>query len=341
MSLVRRAREALLRGGVREVPRNARRIARAGIETAAPVLPAAIAVARGRRDHPSSQLLVPKYLARPAVGMTTPNEQAYFDWYARQLYTGRGAIVDLGCWLGSTTIPLARGLQGNRTTSGVVHAYDQFIWEPWMAETSAGAALRPRPHERESFQGAFEQLTAPWSGLIVSHAADLSDERWDGGPIEFLLVDAMKSWALSDAIVQNFFPSMLPGGFILHQDFSHYYTPWVHLVSHRLRDCLRPAYDVPRSASTVFEVIRPIDVATLRGEFSRAEVDAAFAWSMDLTPGDKHPAIAASKIKHLLDQDGTQVARNELSPWLERHPGHVELVQVLALIDRADSVGTL
>ena len=307
----------------------------------APVPKACLAYLRDTRSHGASQVLAPKYVVRHRLGMTTPNEQAYFEWYTRRIYTGRGAIVDLGCWLGSTTIPLAKGIRRSRRTSGrVIHAYDQFIWETWMAQTAPGGALDPQPNEGESFQAAFERRIAPWEDLVATHAADLCTEIWDGGPIEFLLVDAMKSWELSDAIVRSFYPHVITGGFILHQDFSHYYTPWIHLVTHRLRDYVRPVYDVPGRCSSVFEVVKtmPDAVTNVRyGEiaYDRGEIEAAFDYSLSVVPRNKHPAIAAAKVKAILANEGVGPAWDELRVWESRSPGHFELAQVASLVQQA------
>src|SRR5437016_12760146 len=68
-------------------------------------------------------------------GMTTPEEQAYFEEYARSIYTGAGEIVDLGCWLGSTTMSLARGLADNPSTEArrkKFHAFDRFLCDAGM-----------------------------------------------------------------------------------------------------------------------------------------------------------------------------------------------------------------
>ncbi len=41
--------------------------------------------------------------------MTSRQEQHWFRTYAAQTYRGIGAIVDLGCFFGETTISLAEG----------------------------------------------------------------------------------------------------------------------------------------------------------------------------------------------------------------------------------------
>jgi hypothetical protein len=91
-------------------------------------------------------------------GMTSPSERAYFTWHARELVTGAGALVDLGSWLGSTTAALAIGLRANRSDAASrtrIHAYDRFLWEPWM-DVYAGLVAGGAPAPGASFVTAFE-----------------------------------------------------------------------------------------------------------------------------------------------------------------------------------------
>jgi predicted O-methyltransferase YrrM len=41
-------------------------------------------------------------------------EREYLHTFALKKYAGQGAIVDLGCWLGSSTIALASGVASTR-----------------------------------------------------------------------------------------------------------------------------------------------------------------------------------------------------------------------------------
>src|SRR5205809_3571131 len=97
-----------------------------------------------RSIHNFSQLMVLSPQLRRLYGMTSATERAYLRWFAKHIFTGQGAIVDLGCWLGSTTIPLAIGLVENSTASSSlrnIYAYDNFVWRSWMDPTVAGTPL--------------------------------------------------------------------------------------------------------------------------------------------------------------------------------------------------------
>lgn len=54
--------------------------------------------------------------------MLTDREREYLRTFALKEYAGQGAIVDLGCWLGSSTIALATG-----SASAVICNFGQLL----------------------------------------------------------------------------------------------------------------------------------------------------------------------------------------------------------------------
>jgi hypothetical protein len=234
-------------------------------------------------------------------GMTSLDEQSYFRRYAARNYSGLGEIVDLGCWLGSTTIPLAQGLRNNLNVSMKqkrIHAYDLFIWEDWMNPYKDGC--RRQYSRGESFLEEYKARTDNFSDLIQIYAGDLQQIGWLGKPIEFLLVDAMKSWELAESVVKQFYPHLVPEqSLLLHQDFKHYYTSWIHLIQYRLREYFTFELDVLNSSSVVFRLQKPVDcdltwLADLKS-CSNNDIEEAFDYSLSLTRG-KSASIAAAKV---------------------------------------------
>jgi hypothetical protein len=255
-------------------------------------------------------------------GMTCKEEQKYFRHYARTLYTGAGEIVDLGCWLGSTTIPLAQGLRRNpRGTGRHIHAYDLFVWQKWMDPFLPGCARNYRVGE--SFLDEFHARTRAYADRIKAHPGDLRRLGWNGGPIEFLLVDAMKNWELAAFVVAHFFPNLTPGsGLVVQQDFKHYYTSWVHPIQYRLRDYFSFKTDVPDSGSAAFRLRRPLDLdlgwlADLKG-LPDQEIDEAFAWSLSLVEAPSRPNIAAAKVMHFIHLDRLADAKRALEGFIRQ-----------------------
>lgn len=262
------------------------------------------------------------------LGMTTHAEQAYFEEYARTKYSGAGAIVDLGCWLGSTTISLAKGLLRNsspQARANRIYAFDRFEWEAWMGETSCcrGTEIENKFQPGESFLEEFERRTAPWADRIKVCPGDLCQTGWDEAPIEFLLIDAMKSWELANGILRNFYPYLIPGkSYVLHQDFAHFYESWIHLTHYRLREYFRLIHIVPHSQSFVFEYVKKLPDELLKTSykpslFSDKEVDLAFEYSIGLTDDeDVQAAIAASKVMHFVHAGDIDKARTELDTFI-------------------------
>src|SRR5512146_2489264 len=71
-----------------------------------------------------------------APTMLIPDERKLLFHLASKSYTGAGAIIDGGCFLGGSTTALAAGLEARVERSGkpasqIIHSYDLFEVEPW------------------------------------------------------------------------------------------------------------------------------------------------------------------------------------------------------------------
>ena len=244
------------------------------------------------------------------LGMTSMEEQLFLEDYAQNEYSGKGEIVELGCWLGSSTISLARGLKANsfvKNKNQRLHAYDLFIWfSVGMEKLVSGTSLEGKYQDGDSFLDEYLQRIAPWRDLVEVCPGDLTEIGWQRGNIEFLFVDAMKSWELTNSIIKNFFPYLVEEfSLVVHQDFAHFYTAWIHLVMYRLREYFSPV-DIPSLyPSKVFRYLKQIPESLLEtiysfDDFSRDEVEAAFDYSMAITPEKMQPNIMAAKVMYFL-----------------------------------------
>jgi hypothetical protein len=226
-------------------------------------------------------------------GMVSSDEMAFFSESAAR-YVGReGAIVDLGCWLGSTSIALAQGILSHGPNANYqkekVLGFDRFIWEAWMPAHipsclyESGDTFLPEARRVVRDHGG---------GRVELIQTDLALYEWRDGPIKILLVDAMKNEDLTRQIARTFYPSLIPGGLLIHQDFNHYYTGWIHMLQYRLRQYFRLDRSVTRSGTVAFEVLAPlpreaIDRATDFATSGGDEIAATFRHSLDLVgPGD-------------------------------------------------------
>lgn len=262
------------------------------------------------------------------LGMTSKSEQDYFSKYGETLYKGKGEVVDLGCWLGSTTIPLVKGLLKNPLfieSKNKVFAYDTFIWYDIMKESVAGTDLVGKYKDGDSFLDEYKKRIAKYADHIEICEGDLAQIGWKGDDIEFLLIDAMKNWELANAILKNFYTNLIPNqSLILHQDFSHYFTPWIHLLQWYFREYFEFTEDIAASPSCVFKYIKKIPDQLLNREysfesFSDEDCNKAFDYSLDLVSNDKKANIYAAKVMMFIHQRKFSDARKALESLAEQN----------------------
>jgi len=219
--------------------------------------------------------------------MTSQREQAWLRSYAAQRYRGIGAIVDLGCFLGATTISLAEGLAFNRKAQlKQIHAYDLFVWEDGYETWAKGREVEGLFTLGGSFLPEFRRRIEKWRDYIVVQQGDLSHAQWNNGPIEFLFIDAMKSPELATTIASVFFPHLILGkSYLAHQDFPHAFTPWIHFLTFRLRNHFRFVEDLPQSS--LFRLEKDLDPSILASDLappavSPEEIEATFDYSISI-----------------------------------------------------------
>lgn len=222
------------------------------------------------------------------LGLTTPDEQAWCRWYGAEAYTGRGAIVEWGAWLGSLTSNYCDGLlvNGRRPSGIVAYAYDLFRWEQWCEDEVRGTEHAGRLRIGESFADYFAALHERYRDFLVVRAADLSRERWSDGPIELIVNDAVKTLPIGKGAYTHFAPALLPGtGLIGNQDYLWSTDSFLAVIHFLLRDFFSHEYTVPDSCMVVFRCRREPDASVLQvlpddlANVDRALLDDAFAWS--------------------------------------------------------------
>lgn len=262
-------------------------------------------------SHPNEKELNKNESWQWILGMTSMEEQIFLKNYAQNDYIGRGEIVELGCWFGSSTISFAMGLDANsRVTNKTqrIHAYDIFIWCSManMPQNVIGTSLEGKYKDGDSFLEEYLERINPWNHLIRAHPGDLTETGWQQREIECLFIDAMKSWELTTSIIKNFFPYLIPEvSMVIHQDFAHYYTSWIHLIMYRLRDYLVPIEHPFIYSSRAFRYVKRIPKEVLQNSysfasFSEAEVEAAFDYSLEITPKKMQPNILAAKVMYFV-----------------------------------------
>jgi len=172
-------------------------------------------------------------------GMLGDEERRCLYWLARYLYSGAGAIIDAGSFIGASAYCLAEGLRANPNSAGrtgVIHAYDLFeAWDQYVADAIT-RDIRPLALG-DKYQDIFEQQNRDHLDLIAIHSGDLCRHQWTSGPIEILFIDVAKTLKLNSHLVQQFFPALIPGrSIVVQQDFYHIWHPYIHVTMEYLRD---------------------------------------------------------------------------------------------------------
>jgi hypothetical protein len=231
--------------------------------------------------------------------MVSRAEQKYLFWLTRTQWGDLGHVVEIGPWLGGSTLCLARGMQASGHAAHKLHAFDNFIWRDFMAR------FAPLPiASGESFEPFFLSNVAAVRECIVAHSLTLPDEKipgdaqaeevrgsvapkspefsWDPAqPIEILFVDGAKSWRGMRWLLKCVAPALIPGKTLfVCQDFKHWGSSWVPLMIARIEKHLELVHVVRRGSTATFRLRDAIDSAefeALVDDVTKLETDAALA----------------------------------------------------------------
>jgi hypothetical protein len=185
--------------------------------------------------------------------MLSPEERQYLTWLTSEKYQGWGSIVELGVWLGSSSVSLAEGLR-RRGLSGTIHSFDLFRWETHMAKpTSIDLQVG------DDFLPLYIQEIGEYSPWIRPREMDLMNASWDGGPIEILFVDSAKTWDLISSILRGFGPHLVPGrSRIVLQDFRYAYVHCLPLIFDSRPDVWKQVEAVVGGPTVAFMPLKPL-----------------------------------------------------------------------------------
>ncbi|MEM7236885.1 MAG: class I SAM-dependent methyltransferase [Pseudomonadota bacterium] len=171
--------------------------------------------------------------------MLSDEEARLLFWLGANWATGEGAVCDLGCFAGGSTARLAAGLS-QASVPSPIHAFDFFTITPEHKEKflyNNGV----RRFWGQDLLPCARRLLRPWRDRVTFHKTDIVTAEWPGGKIEVLFVDVMKSPVAADAILDEFYPHLIPGhSVIVHQDYQHWRQPWIAAQMELLRPGLRP-----------------------------------------------------------------------------------------------------
>jgi len=186
-------------------------------------------------------------------GMISPAEQRYLYWLASCGYTGSASVVEVGPWLGCSTVHLAAGLRDAGFHDSLC-CIDQF------ALRSAHSLKASLPLRRgDDFQPYFESNVRPVYPRIRVIRTVIKNLVWSGGPIEILVLDAPKKLEDISAALAAFGPSLVPGlSLMVLQDYLHAPSYALPAVVGRLSRELELVHVVEDGSTVSFAVREPL-----------------------------------------------------------------------------------
>jgi hypothetical protein len=228
-----------------------------------PVDPHALADYLRTEPWDSFYFSVPK-AAGLVAGMISPVERRMLSWLVGEAYTGRGEIVDLGAFIGSSAVCMATGLARSRAVEKEkrIHSYDRFFGDypiQWIKENTSFQSDGP------SYRNVYNEQIAPFRAAIEVYEGDVVGKSWIGKPIEILFLDILKTPELASSVVTHFFPYLEPGSIVVAQDYLHDALPYTVGVMEHFDDFFERGGDTGRG-SVLFVTTQKIP-------------SAGFAWS--------------------------------------------------------------
>lgn len=187
---------------------------------------------------------------------------------ARQ-HRGRGDVVEVGSWLGSSCAYLSLGLRDAGSTAWI-HCFDRFRANEAECEKArrAGCDLRPG----QDTEPVFREHVSSIYPRIRSHKVDLREISWAGAPIEIYVDDAAKQRPQFMHVMNTFGPSFVAGvTTVVLMDLNMYrhdkYEPEKRIrfrSQKRIMATLGRHFrllhsDWPRSSMVCFRYERPLD----------------------------------------------------------------------------------
>lgn len=234
----------------------------------------------------------------PIPAMTTDAERECYYRLAKGA-ASKGAIVELGAWMGASTAYIAAGIRDSGVQTKA-HVYDQFISKPGhigkvkafydkvgIDAVPVGPSL-----------SAFKSNLGPLLGYVEAHPGKIEQMEWGAEPISLLVTDAPKRVPAISAVLTKLRKALRPGAIMAWQDFCHFPSYEILACLYRLREHLEFVEAVVPGTTLVFRVksqwnlaeVTPTALALER--WTPEEIGWAWSYWLGFVPDEK---------KHLLE----------------------------------------
>ncbi|TPJ99503.1 class I SAM-dependent methyltransferase [Mesorhizobium sp. B2-5-9] len=192
--------------------------------------------------------------------MLTHEELCMLSFLSKNLGSD-GIVLDLGCFVGGSTLALAHGIRRSSNPQRHIHSFDLFELNDvakYRFIYSCGLPFFPGNDGLLLYslitKGVAENVT-PHPGNVLHTLVPSSPPVRQ--PISLVFLDLCKSPAITDHITRTVFPLLEPGALIVQQDFIYEFAPWVIYPFWALRRHFTFAGYTTRH-SAIFQVSSPI-----------------------------------------------------------------------------------
>jgi hypothetical protein len=208
--------------------------------------------------------------------MTTDAERECYYRLAMDA-AGKGAIVELGAWMGASTAYIAAGIRDSGVETKAL-VYDKF-------ESKVGHIAKVRAfYDRHGLDKAiagpclrtFQNNLGPLMQFVEPHQGQIEQMKWGDEPIALLITDAPKRVPAISTVLTTLRKALKPGSIMAWQDFCHFPSYEIPACLYRLRDHLEFVEAVVPGTTLVFRV----KSQWTRQEASMAAIDLG-TWTVD------------------------------------------------------------
>jgi len=144
------------------------------------------------------------------------------DWVALN-WIGQGDVVEIGAFAGGSTVAILQGMELARRPRPM-HVFDVFKFPEGGHEAAYRKIVQTKG---DSFRGAFDKITREWGDRLRVNEGDASQLGWHGAPIEILHIDCSISLAFHESIARQFYPYLVHGASLIHQDYGYTKAPFI------------------------------------------------------------------------------------------------------------------
>ncbi len=242
----------------------------------------------------------------PVPGQISNGEQRYIYALVSHLYRGEGAVVELGAWLGLSTVFLAAGLRDSHAPgvkSEKVHTFDAFVWGGGLDNDKSGLDLA----RGDDFMPKFLEFTKSLAPFIQARKANFLKLDWPADqPVEILFLDGPKTAKLLKGAMRTFATALMPGrSYLVCQDYQHppsYETPLCFAL---LKEKVKLSHALTSGGTVSFTLEQPLtpeDVefdAVLNQQWDKCSIEDV--WETILAPleGPVLERLKCAKALHL------------------------------------------